>query len=108
MGVTPDARVGDGRTTYTGLKEEVSSSRRRTKLPLPPGHYERHHPTPTTVATTKNVSSSLKMWWNSPDTKRKKRVTRYKMYTMEGKMKSSLKKSCKWIKRTCSRIVHGL
>ncbi|CAN1219615.1 hypothetical protein LINPERPRIM_LOCUS1662 [Linum perenne] len=48
------------------------------------------------------------MWWNSPDTKRKKRVTRYKMYTMEGKMKSSLKKSCKWIKRTCSRIVHGL
>ncbi|CAI0381811.1 unnamed protein product [Linum tenue] len=26
---------------------------------------------------------------------------------MEGKVKSSLKKSCRWVKQTCSRIISG-
>ncbi|CAN0897230.1 hypothetical protein LINGRAHAP2_LOCUS19005 [Linum grandiflorum] len=75
------------------------------RLPPPPGHYNRHHP-PAVVAK-RGVGGSLKLWWNSPDAKRKKRVARYKLYAVEGKVKSSLKKSCKWIKRACSRIVHG-
>ncbi|CAK7340574.1 unnamed protein product [Dovyalis caffra] len=55
---------------------------------------------------SKKSSSSATSWWNSPETKRKKRVARYKLYTVEGKVKSSLKKGFRWVKRTCYRIIH--
>lgn len=54
-------------------------------------------------------SSSLKNWnFNDPEMQRKKRVVGYKAYGVEGKMKSSLRKSLKWIKNTCNHVVHGL
>ncbi|KAJ4822205.1 hypothetical protein Tsubulata_013568 [Turnera subulata] len=34
----------------------------------------------------------------NPEVKRRKRVAQYNIYTMEGKLKSSLKSSFKWIK----------
>lgn len=34
----------------------------------------------------------------NPESKRRKRVAAYNMYTMEGKLKSSLRNSFKWIK----------
>lgn len=34
----------------------------------------------------------------NPEMKRRKRVASYNMYTMEGKLKSSLRNSFKWIK----------
>ncbi|KAJ6733419.1 hypothetical protein OIU74_005220 [Salix koriyanagi] len=34
----------------------------------------------------------------NPELKRRKRVAQYNMYTMEGKIKSSLRNSFKWIK----------
>lgn len=34
----------------------------------------------------------------NPEIKRRKRVATYNMYTMEGKLKSSLRNSFKWIK----------
>ncbi|XVF15018.1 hypothetical protein REPUB_Repub09cG0113300 [Reevesia pubescens] len=34
----------------------------------------------------------------NPELKRRKRVAAYNMYTMEGKLKSSLRNSFKWIK----------
>ena len=37
-----------------------------------------------------------------PDGKRKKRVASYNMYTVEGKLKSSVKNSIKWIKNKLS------
>ncbi|WCJ43021.1 hypothetical protein M5689_023788 [Euphorbia peplus] len=56
----------------------------------------------------KNVSSfshrSETVWWKSPETKRKKRIAKYKFYSVEGKVKSSLKKGARWIKKTCSKI----
>ena len=39
---------------------------------------------------------------NDPDCKRKKRVASYNMYTVEGKLKSSVKNSFKWIKNKFS------
>ncbi|CAH2080552.1 unnamed protein product [Thlaspi arvense] len=35
---------------------------------------------------------------DNPEVKRRKRVASYNMYTMEGKLKSSLRNSFKWIK----------
>ncbi|KAI5672779.1 hypothetical protein M9H77_13143 [Catharanthus roseus] len=35
---------------------------------------------------------------DDPEVKRRKRVASYNMYTMEGKLKSSLRNSFKWIK----------
>ncbi|OAY42376.1 hypothetical protein MANES_09G175200v8 [Manihot esculenta] len=63
--------------------------------PPPPAH---HH---------KNSSQSISTWWNAPETKRKKRVTQYKLYGVEGKVKYSLKKGFRWMKKTCSSIVRG-
>ncbi|KAI4364655.1 hypothetical protein MLD38_020715 [Melastoma candidum] len=45
--------------------------------------------------------------WTDPEMKRKRRVAKYKMYSAEGKIKASIKKGIRWIKRKCSRIVHG-
>ncbi|OAY36470.1 hypothetical protein MANES_11G023800v8 [Manihot esculenta] len=55
-----------------------------------------------------NVGSSSKSWsFNDPELQRKKRVASYKVYTMEGKMKGSLRKSFRWIKDTCTQVVYG-
>lgn len=47
-------------------------------------------------------------WWNDPEIKRKRRVAKYKLYSAEGRMKTSLRKSFKWIKVQCSKIIHGI
>lgn len=50
---------------------------------------------------------TFKLWVEDPEAKRRKRVAKYKIYTVEGKMKSSFKKGMRWIKRKCSLILHG-
>ncbi|KAI6690171.1 hypothetical protein NL676_026999 [Syzygium grande] len=53
-------------------------------------------------------SASSKSWtFGDPELQRKKRVASYKAYTVEGKMKGSLKKSFRWIKNTCNQVVYG-
>jgi hypothetical protein len=50
-----------------------------------------------------------KSWsFNDPEMQRKKRVASYKVYTVEGKVKGSLRKSFRWLKDRCSRLVNGL
>ncbi|KAJ4823142.1 hypothetical protein Tsubulata_039132 [Turnera subulata] len=71
--------------------------------PPPPPTRNKH----ASLSVKKKSSGSFKSWWTSPETKRKKRVAKYKLYAVEGKVKSSFKKGCRWIKKTCSRIVHG-
>ncbi|KAL0454735.1 UNVERIFIED_CONTAM: hypothetical protein Slati_0812700 [Sesamum latifolium] len=39
--------------------------------------------------------------------RRKKRIAKYKLYAVEGKVKDSCRKGLSWMKRTCSKIVHG-
>ncbi|XP_004507952.1 uncharacterized protein [Cicer arietinum] len=80
------------------------------------------HPTqtqnqPQIGATTNDVKfkkgkstngSTSKSWsFNDPELQRKKRVASYKVYAVEGKLKGSLRKSFKWIKDRCTRVVHG-
>ncbi|KAL2323688.1 hypothetical protein Fmac_028067 [Flemingia macrophylla] len=45
--------------------------------------------------------------FGEPETKRKKRIARYKVYAVEAKVKASLRNGIRWIKVTCSRLVHG-
>ena len=52
-------------------------------------------------------TTSSKAWLDDPDVKRRQRVAKYKLYAVEGKVKSSFKKGMRWIKRKCSRIIHG-
>lgn len=45
--------------------------------------------------------------FGDPEAKRKKRIARYKVYGVEGKVKATLRNGIRWIKDKCSRILHG-
>uniref|UniRef100_A0A1D1YDM2 Uncharacterized protein C11orf95 n=1 Tax=Anthurium amnicola TaxID=1678845 RepID=A0A1D1YDM2_9ARAE len=45
--------------------------------------------------------------FSDPEMKRRRRVASYKAYAVEGKVKSSLRRGFRWIKRKCSELVHG-
>ncbi|KAL5791904.1 hypothetical protein ACOSP7_000498 [Xanthoceras sorbifolium] len=65
-------------------------------------------PRPTRQSHSASSSSSSKPWgFTDPEMKRKKRIAKYKVYTVEGKVKASLRKGLRWIKNKCSEIVHG-
>ncbi|KAL0346710.1 UNVERIFIED_CONTAM: hypothetical protein Scaly_1687000 [Sesamum calycinum] len=56
--------------------------------------------------STNGVAS--KSWsFNDPELQRKKRVASYKAYTVEGKVKGSIKKSFRWLKERYSLMVYG-
>ncbi|KAH0969838.1 hypothetical protein GBA52_028434 [Prunus armeniaca] len=40
-----------------------------------------------------------------PELQRKKRVASYKMYSVEGKMKGSFRKSFRWLKDKCTQVL---
>ncbi|CAA3000661.1 uncharacterized protein LOC111385262 [Olea europaea var. sylvestris] len=57
----------------------------------------------------KSTSGSTSKSWtfNDPEFQRKKRVASYKVYTVEGKVKGSLRKSFRWLKDRYSQVVNG-
>ncbi|KNA21171.1 hypothetical protein SOVF_045590 [Spinacia oleracea] len=60
-------------------------------------------------STSNSYSNSTTKGWSlsDPELQRKKRVASYKVYAVEGKMKGSFRKSFRWVKHTCSQVVHG-
>ncbi|KAJ4882987.1 hypothetical protein Rs2_33080 [Raphanus sativus] len=42
-----------------------------------------------------------------PELQRKKRVASYKMYSVEGKVKGSFRKSFRWLKHKYTQVVYG-
>ncbi|KAI3447155.1 hypothetical protein Pfo_003820 [Paulownia fortunei] len=49
-----------------------------------------------------------KSWsFSDPELKRKKRVASYKVYTVEGKVKGSIKKSFGWLKERYTKMMYG-
>lgn len=61
-----------------------------------------------TRASHGGVGSVATPWsFGDPQTKRKKRIAKYKVYAVEGKVKDTIRNGIRWIKHTCSRIVHG-
>ncbi|PRQ46881.1 hypothetical protein RchiOBHm_Chr2g0093771 [Rosa chinensis] len=57
----------------------------------------------------KSANGSVSKSWSfsDPELQRKKRVASYKVYTVEGKLKGTLRKSFRWLKETCDRVVYG-
>ncbi|KAG2728756.1 hypothetical protein I3843_01G213900 [Carya illinoinensis] len=54
------------------------------------------------------VGAISKSWSISdPELQRKKRVAGYKVYAVEGKMKGSLRKSFRWLKKSYTQVVYG-
>ncbi|KVD98132.1 Protein of unknown function DUF3511 [Cynara cardunculus var. scolymus] len=55
-------------------------------------------------------TSSSKPWGglsrkpSDPETKRRKRIAKYKVYTIEGRVKASFRNGIRWIK---SKFIHG-
>ncbi|XP_052182096.1 uncharacterized protein LOC127794870 [Diospyros lotus] len=67
-------------------------------------------PVPVQIKKGRNsgVGSASKSWsFSDPELQRKKRVASYKVYSVEGKMKGSLRKGFKWVKETCNQVVYG-
>ncbi|KAI3754176.1 hypothetical protein L1987_53954 [Smallanthus sonchifolius] len=59
---------------------------------------------------SKSTNGSMSKSWsfNDPELQRKKRVASYKAYTVEGKVKGSIKKSFRWIKDKYLKMAYGL
>ncbi|KAK9049848.1 hypothetical protein SSX86_031181 [Deinandra increscens subsp. villosa] len=63
-----------------------------------------------TKVNSKSTNGSMSKNWSfsDPELQRKKRVASYKAYTMEGKVKGSIKKSLRWIKGKYLQMAYGL
>lgn len=57
------------------------------------------------VSAGSSFSKSLS--FADPELQRKKRVASYKMYSVEGKVKGSFRKSFRWLKNKYSQVVYG-
>ncbi|XP_068303697.1 uncharacterized protein [Pyrus communis] len=57
----------------------------------------------------KSISGSPSSWGilADPELQRKKRVASYKMYSVEGKMKGSFRKSFRWLKDKYTQVLYG-
>ncbi|KAG6588612.1 hypothetical protein SDJN03_17177, partial [Cucurbita argyrosperma subsp. sororia] len=53
------------------------------------------------------AKKSVEKWWKGSETKRKRRVAKYKFYAVEGKLKRSITKGFQWIKKRCAKIIYG-
>lgn len=58
-------------------------------------------------STSGSGSKSSSWALADPELQRKKRVASYKMYSVEGKMKGSFRKSFRWLKVKYSQLVYG-
>ncbi|CAN8257609.1 unnamed protein product [Cochlearia groenlandica] len=62
---------------------------------------------PKKARTTISSSSSSSSWgFVDADLQRKKRVVSYRAYTVEGKLKGSFRKSFKWVKDKCNKLLN--
>ncbi|KAA0064729.1 hypothetical protein E6C27_scaffold82G00330 [Cucumis melo var. makuwa] len=62
------------------------------------------------VKKGKSTSGSSSKSWRfvaDPEFQRKKRVASYKMYSVEGKMKGSFRKSFRWLKDKYTQMLYG-
>ncbi|KAF8115919.1 hypothetical protein N665_0025s0359 [Sinapis alba] len=55
----------------------------------------------------KSIGRSKSWGITDPELQRKKRVASYKMYSVEGKVKGSFRKSFRWLKHRYTQVVYG-
>ncbi|KAJ8564399.1 hypothetical protein K7X08_000859 [Anisodus acutangulus] len=66
-------------------------------------------PPPPQMNKGKSTSGSTSKSWsfNDPEFQRKRRVTSYKVYSVEGKVKGSLRRSLRWFKDKYTQVLYG-
>lgn len=66
-------------------------------------------PPPQKLKKGKSTGGSASKSWglNDPELQRKKRVASYKVYSVEGKVKGSFRKSFRWLKDKYTQVVYG-
>ncbi|KAL7159182.1 hypothetical protein ABFS83_01G011000 [Erythranthe nasuta] len=92
--------------SYTSSSSSSSTSTHRYAAAQPP-------PPPPPQKLKKgrstNSGSSISKTWslNDPEFQRKTRVAGYKVYSVQGRVKGSFRKSFRWLKDTYSQVVYG-
>lgn len=61
----------------------------------------------TTTSSTSSFALSTRQQRGDSDVKRKQRISSYKAYAVEGKIKASVRKSFRWMKNKYTSFVHG-
>lgn len=71
--------------------------------------YSAPPPPPQKLKKGKSTGGSASKSWglNDPELQRKKRVASYKVYSVEGKVKGSFRKSFRWLKDKYTQVVYG-
>ncbi|KAK4366248.1 hypothetical protein RND71_014128 [Anisodus tanguticus] len=65
-------------------------------------------PPPQMKKGKSNSGSTSKSWsFNDPEFQRKRRVASYKVYSVEGKVKGSLRRSLRWFKDKYTQVLYG-
>ncbi|KGN61447.1 hypothetical protein Csa_006051 [Cucumis sativus] len=59
------------------------------------------------TASESSKTSGGKSWGKKLEVKRRRRVAKYKLYTVEGKVKDSIRKGINWFKCKYTRIMSG-
>ncbi|KAI3526877.1 hypothetical protein L1887_06143 [Cichorium endivia] len=61
------------------------------------------------IRSPARTSTSSKPWGglSDPESKRRKRIAKYNVYTIEGRVKASFRNGIRWIKSKCSDFIHG-
>ncbi|KAG5591226.1 hypothetical protein H5410_041740 [Solanum commersonii] len=78
---------------------------RAPPLPPPPAHHNKDLKLKKGKSTS---GSSSKSWnFNDPEFQRKRRVASYKVYSVEGKVKGSLRRSLRWFKDKYTQVLYG-
>ena len=63
---------------------------------------------PRVTRLSQNSAAAAKPWgFTDPEMKRRKRIAKYKVYTIEGRVKASIRSGLRWIKNKCSEMIHG-
>ncbi|XP_038972245.1 uncharacterized protein LOC120104711 [Phoenix dactylifera] len=70
------------------------------RLPPPPGaRWRAVGGGGTLTSSTTSLSSGPAPWWAADaEAKRRRRVARYKIYAVQGKVKASIRKTFRWVK----------
>uniref|UniRef100_A0A7N2KYH1 Uncharacterized protein n=1 Tax=Quercus lobata TaxID=97700 RepID=A0A7N2KYH1_QUELO len=106
---------GVGPTTSSGININSSSNNMQDFRSYSASYATSAHPAETQNQNEskfkkgKSTNAAVSKSWsfNDPELQRKKRVASYKVYTVEGKVKGSFRKTFRWLKNTCTRAVNG-
>ncbi|CAI8603519.1 unnamed protein product [Vicia faba] len=92
-----------GKRVRTLCEKEIHVARSHDKISPSSYNYDPSQRDRCTEIARKSAFRTS--WWNDRDLDRKRRVTKYKLYAVPGKLKSSLQKGFHHLKMTCKKIL---